>query len=119
MNGTNSLIKRLRGPRILGLAAFDVSLSVAAGAYVGYRVNNAPLLGALLALPAGILVHQMFSIDTPLNRSLFGKGAEFIVDDTDRCAGLYGDCKGADLVIDVNLKTEDIKVTTVAATTPP
>lgn len=65
-----SLIKDLRKPRIAGIAIFDLLLAIIATAWLFDQYGASPLLGAAAAVPIGIIVHYIFSIDTTLNHAL-------------------------------------------------
>ena len=70
-----SIIKQLRKPRIAGFAIFDFAASFGAAylisPYVEKYVSRTTLM--IGVIPLGIAVHEIFGIDTPLNRLVFGR----------------------------------------------
>jgi hypothetical protein len=61
------LIKKLREPRIIGIAIFDLLLAIIITAYIFYKLGFNYKLGAILSVPIGIIIHYLFGIDTTLN----------------------------------------------------
>lgn len=59
-----------RDYRIANIAIIDVVVSVVGMEYIGQRMGYQPGLGALLAIPLGIVVHKTLGIKTELNKKL-------------------------------------------------
>ena len=69
------LIQKLRSYRIGQFAIFDFATAFAA-AYWGHHYLRMSRERALwLTIPAGIIVHKLMKIDTPLNRMVDGPDA--------------------------------------------
>ena len=62
-----TLIKKLREPRIIGIAIFDLLLAIIITAYIFYKLGYDYKIGVLLSIPLGIIIHYLFGIDTTLN----------------------------------------------------
>ena len=61
------IIKKLRDPRIIGIAIFDLLLAIIITSYIFYKLGYDYKLGALLSIPFGIIIHYLFGIETTLN----------------------------------------------------
>ena len=61
------LIKKLRSPRIFGIAIFDLLQAIIITAYLFEKYGYDYRLGALLSIPIGIIIHYVFNIKTTLN----------------------------------------------------
>jgi hypothetical protein len=62
-----SLIKKLREPRIIGIALFDLLLAIIITAYIFCKLGYDYKLGIILSVPIGIIIHYIFNIKTTLN----------------------------------------------------
>ena len=65
-----SLIEKLREPRIFGMAIFDLFSAIVGTALIFKYLGHSYMLGALWAVPIGILSHWLFNINTSLNGRL-------------------------------------------------
>ena len=68
-----SLIKTLRKPRVGPFAVFDVAASLGAAYWLAPKLGVSRKVALVAAIPAGVLAHELFGIDTPLNRMIFGR----------------------------------------------
>jgi hypothetical protein len=68
-----SLIKELRRPRVGPFAVFDVAASLAVACWAAPKIGVSRKTALLAAIPAGVLVHELLGIDTPLNRMIFSR----------------------------------------------
>lgn len=69
-----SLIQTLRGPRIGPFAVFDFVTALGAAYWIAPKIGMSRKVAMLVAIPAGVVVHELLGIDTPLNRMVFGRG---------------------------------------------
>ena len=64
------MIETLRKPKIIGMAVFDLSLSVLGGALAGQfflgRNNPSRIFGGLVVIPLSIVVHMIAGVETEL-----------------------------------------------------
>ena len=67
------LIQTLREPRIGGFAIFDFAASFAAAWYLAPKLGVERKFALIAVIPAGLLVHELLGISTPLNRMVFGR----------------------------------------------
>ena len=78
-------VDKLRKPRVVGIAIFDLGISLVAGGIIGYIIwsrvtknkkntRGCPLIpiviGALSTIPIGIATHAALGIPTALNNKL-------------------------------------------------
>ena len=68
------MLQQLRQPKIkiigANVAIFDLSLTMAGGYYISYKMGYNPLIGAFMMLPLGFLVHEIVGVKTPLNEAI-------------------------------------------------
>jgi hypothetical protein len=69
-----SLIKTLRGPKIGGLAVFDLASAFAGMWLLAPKLGISRERALWAAVPVGLAVHQVLGIETPLNRRVLGPG---------------------------------------------
>jgi len=62
-----SIIEKLRKPRILGIAIFDLVMSFIMMGIIFAILGLPVYIGLLLTIPVGIFAHWIFGIDTTLN----------------------------------------------------
>lgn len=64
------MIETLRKPKIIGMAVFDLSLSVLGGALAGQfflgRNNSNRIFGGLAVIPLSVAVHMIAGVETEL-----------------------------------------------------
>ena len=73
-----NLIQELRKPRIGPFAIFDFATALGGAYLLAPKLGVSRKAGVLMAIPAGIVVHELLGIDTPLNRMVFGRLADQI-----------------------------------------
>ena len=69
-----TLIQTLRRPRIGPFAVFDFVTAFSGAYFLAPRLGVSRKRALWAAIPAGVLVHQLLGIETPLNRMVFGPG---------------------------------------------
>ncbi len=79
VTSTSSIITQLRSFRLpipftggINVAAFDIIASVIAMIIVAGWLGIPRYIGALLAIPIGVVTHLLFKIDTPLTKLING-----------------------------------------------
>ena len=64
------MIETLRKPKFIGMAVFDLSLSVLGGAVAGYYLSGKrgpySILGGLVVIPLSVVAHMLVGTDTEL-----------------------------------------------------
>lgn len=66
----DSLIKKLREPRVFDIAIFDLASAVIGTELIARYLGYPPYTGALAAVPLGVAAHWAFNVDTELNYKL-------------------------------------------------
>lgn len=68
-----NLIETLRGPKIGPFAIFDVAAALGAAYFLAPRIGVSRGFALTVAVPAGVVIHELLGVDTPLNRMVFGR----------------------------------------------
>lgn len=65
-----SLIQTLREPRIFKMAIFDLLLAIILTEVIFRQLGADDWIGAIAAIPIGVIVHAVLKINTALNYKL-------------------------------------------------
>jgi hypothetical protein len=66
-----TLIDKLRKPKVGPFSVFDVAAALGGAYWLAPKIGMKRNTAMLISIPAGVLVHELLGIDTPLNRMIF------------------------------------------------